>query len=78
MEVQQSADVGLMVTHSGGKKCNLSGKIFNENFDEMSLNLLVGGFIFKNIGFLAVGEPVLYEGGSRFNVLRGVLSHEIL
>ena len=67
-----------MVAHSGGKKCNFPGKIFDENFDEMSLNLLFGGLIFKNVGFLAVGEPVLYEGGSGFNVLGGVLSHEIL
>ena len=67
-----------MIAHSRGKKCNLSGKIFNKNFNEMSLNLLVSGFIFKNVGFLAVREPILYEGGSRFNVLRGVLSHEIL
>ena len=67
-----------MVAHSGGEKCYFSGKIFDENFDEMSLDLLVGGFIFKNVGFLAVGKPVLYEGGSRFNMFGGVLSHEIL
>ena len=51
MKVEESAYVRLMRIHPVGEKCGFSGQIFGEDFDEMSVDLFVGGAVDKDMWF---------------------------
>ena len=62
VEVEQSADMRLVVAHPRGKECDLSGEILDQNFDKMTLHLFMSHLIHQDIGFGLVSQPVLNKG----------------
>jgi hypothetical protein len=61
MEIEESANVWLVVIHSGWKEGSFARQIFDENTNVLAIDLFVGDAVDEDIRIFVVGDPDLGE-----------------
>lgn len=76
VEVEESADVGLVGGDARVEKCGFAGQVFEGDAEGVPVDLFVGDAVDEYLWVFVGGQPGLCELGAQFEWLGAEGSHE--